>query len=87
MHRTAALWRSSHHALAMQPTTEATVLDGFNGATPEHSGAVSTFSRTDGKFHVRTDGPDGALHDYAIACAFGVYPLQQYLIAWTGRIG
>ena len=33
---------------------------------------------------VRTDGPDGALHDYAIAYTFGVYPLQQYLIAMPG---
>ena len=33
---------------------------------------------------VRTDGPDGALHDYAIAYTFGVYPLQQYLIAFPG---
>ena len=33
---------------------------------------------------VRTEGPDGALHDYAIAYTFGVYPLQQYLIAFPG---
>jgi Cytochrome c554 and c-prime len=33
---------------------------------------------------VRTDGPDGALHDYPIAYTFGVYPLQQYLIAFPG---
>jgi hypothetical protein len=36
---------------------------------------------------VRTDGPDGALHDYEIAYTFGVYPLQQYLIEFPdGRI-
>ena len=29
-------------------------------------------------------GPDGALHDYEIAYTFGVYPLQQYLIAFPG---
>ena len=33
---------------------------------------------------VRTEGPDGALHDYEIAYTFGVYPLQQYLIAFPG---
>lgn len=33
------------------------------------------------KFIARTDGPDGALNDYPIAYTFGVYPLQQYLIA------
>jgi predicted CXXCH cytochrome family protein len=33
---------------------------------------------------VRTDGPDGALHDYEIRYTFGVYPLQQYLIEMPG---
>ena len=33
---------------------------------------------------VRTEGPDGALHDYEIAYTFGVYPLQQYLVAFPG---
>jgi len=33
---------------------------------------------------VRTDGLDGALHDYPIAYTFGVYPLQQCLIAFPG---
>ena len=33
---------------------------------------------------VDTDGPDGALHDYEIKYTFGVYPLQQYLIAMPG---
>ena len=33
---------------------------------------------------VRTDGPDGALHDYEIAYTFGIDPLQQYLIMFPG---
>ena len=33
---------------------------------------------------VRTDGPDGALHDYEIKYTLGVYPLQQFLIAMSG---
>ena len=33
---------------------------------------------------VRTDGPDAALHEYRVAYTFGVYPLQQYLIAMPG---
>ncbi len=44
----------------------------------------STFFRRNGKFFVRTDGPDGKLHEYPIAYTFGVYPLQQYLIAFPG---
>jgi tetratricopeptide (TPR) repeat protein len=68
----------------MEEATESTVLGDFAGATFEHAGVVSTFSRRDGKYLVRTDGPDGALHDYEIAYTFGVDPLQQYLIAFPG---
>jgi len=36
---------------------------------------------------VRTDGPDGKLHDYEIKYTFGVVPLQQYLIEFPdGRL-
>ena len=31
---------------------------------------------------VRTDGPDGALHDYEVTYTFGVAPLQQYLVGF-----
>jgi tetratricopeptide (TPR) repeat protein len=68
----------------MQEATESTVLGDFDGAIFEHAGVASTFSRRDGRFIVRTDGPDGALDDYEIAYTFGVDPLQQYLIAFPG---
>ena len=77
-------WKGSHHALAMQKATEATVLGDFADAKLEHFGATTSFFRNGDKFMVRTDGPDGALHDYPIAYTFGVYPLQQYLIAFPG---
>jgi predicted CXXCH cytochrome family protein len=77
-------WKGSHHALAMQPATTTTVLGDFAGAKLEHFGVTTTFFRNDDKFMVRTDGPDGALQDYPIAYTFGVYPLQQYLIAFPG---
>jgi predicted CXXCH cytochrome family protein len=77
-------WRGSHHALAMQKASEATVLGDFANSRFEHLGVITTFSRSDDKFMVRTEGPDGALHDYEIAYTFGVYPLQQYLIAFPG---
>ena len=36
---------------------------------------------------VRTEGADGALHDYQVSHTFGVYPLQQYLIPFPrGRM-
>jgi predicted CXXCH cytochrome family protein len=83
----AALWRTSHHALAMQKATPATVLGDFADTRFEHFGITTTFSRSGDKFMVRTDGPDGALHDYEIAYTFGVYPLQQYLIEFPdGRL-
>jgi predicted CXXCH cytochrome family protein len=77
-------WKGSHHALAMQKATESTVLGDFAGAELEHFGVTTTFFRNGDKFMVRTDGPDGALHEYPIAYTFGVYPLQQYLIAFPG---
>ena len=68
----------------MQAATESTVLGNFNDASITHFGVTSTFSRENGKFVVRTDGPDGRLRDYEIAYTFGVYPLQQYLVAFPG---
>ncbi len=68
----------------MQKAEAATVLGDFANATLTHHGVTTTFSRDGEKFMVRTDGPDGALHDYEIAYTFGVYPLQQYLIAFPG---
>ena len=70
--------------MAMLTATAATVRGDFSGAQFEHFGVTSTFFRDGDKFMVRTDGPDGALHDYAIAYTFGIYPLQQYLIAMSG---
>jgi predicted CXXCH cytochrome family protein len=77
-------WRGSHHDLAMQPADDVSVLGDFADATFEHHGVTTTFFKRDGKFMVRTEGPDGALHDYPIAYTFGVEPLQQYLVAFPG---
>ncbi len=79
-----ARWKGSHHAQAMRSATAATVLGDFADAKVDHFGVETTFSRAGDKFMVRTDGPDGAPHDYEIAYTFGVYPLQQYLIAMPG---
>ena len=77
-------WQGSHHDLAMQVADERTVLGDFAEATFAYAGVTSRFFRRDGKYLVATDGPDGALHEYEIAYAFGVAPLQQYLIAMPG---
>ncbi len=77
-------WSGSHHQLAMQPASNSTVLGNFNDAKFSDDRITSTFFRKNSKFMVRTDGPDGALHDYEISYTFGVYPLQQYLIEMPG---
>jgi len=77
-------WLGSHHQLAMQPASNPTVLGDFNHASFNNNGITSTFFRSGPKFMVRTDGPDGALHDYEIKYTFGIYPLQQFLIAMPG---
>jgi Flp pilus assembly protein TadD len=77
-------WARSHHALAMQPADATTVLGDFHDVRFTHFGVTSTFFRRGSRFFARTDGPDGRLHDYEIAYTFGVYPLQQYLIAFPG---
>ena len=75
-------WKTSHHALAMEKATSATVRGDFSGVSVENFGVISTFSRAGDKFMVRTDGPDGGLRDYEITYTFGVDPLQQYLIGF-----
>ena len=77
-------WRQSHHARAMEVASADTVLGDFNNASFTYAGITSTFSKRDGEFFVRTDGPDGQLHDYEIAYTFGFTPLQQYLVAFPG---
>jgi len=78
--REAELWKGSDHALAMQTADSTTVRGNFNNATFTKDGVTSTFFKRDGQFFVRTDGPDGKLHEYHIAYTFGIEPLQQ---AWT----
>ncbi|GJQ59612.1 MAG: hypothetical protein SCALA701_24130 [Candidatus Scalindua sp.] len=80
-------WKDSHHDLAMDVATEETVLGDFNNSPFIHDDLPTTFFRQDGKFIVRTDGPDGKLHDYEIRYVLGVDPLQQYMIEFSdGRI-
>ncbi len=77
-------WAGSHHDLAMEPANEDTVVGNFDNAEFAYAGVTTTFFRQDGKFMVRTDGPNGRLQDYEIAYTFGIDPLQQYLIEFPG---
>ncbi len=80
----ARLWQGSHHDLAMQEANEGTVLGDFLGAEFRKDGVVSRFFRQDGRYLVRTDGPDGGLADFEIKYTFGFTPLQQYLVELPG---
>ena len=73
-------WQGSHHDLAMQAANSNTVLGNFDNGEFDYYGTVSKFYKKDEQYFVKTDGPDGKLHEYRIAYTFGVYPLQQYLI-------
>src|SRR5271165_1560635 len=80
-------WRTSHHAQAMQVANDSTVLGNFNDARFTKDEVTSSFSKKDGKFYVRTDGPDGKPQDYDLPYTFGVSPLQQYLVPFPkGRM-
>ena len=77
-------WQGSHHQLAMQEAQAASVLGNFNQATFAKGGITTTFFRDGERFMVNTDGPDGELQDYEVSYVFGVYPLQQYMVAFPG---
>ncbi|MGO9765172.1 MAG: tetratricopeptide repeat protein [Myxococcaceae bacterium] len=80
-------WSTSHHRLAMQPATDATVLGDFHDAHVTLKGVGTTFLHPDGGFAVRTDGPDGKLAEFPIRFTFGIEPLQQYLVEFPkGRL-
>ena len=67
-----ARWAESDHARAMQVASETTVLGDFADRRFAHGRVSTTFFRRDGRFMVRTDGPDGKLHDFEIKYTFGV---------------
>ncbi len=80
-------WKGSHHELAMDVATEETVLADFNNSTFINYDLTTSFYKKNTKFFVNTDGPDGKLQDYEISYAFGVDPLQQYMVKFPdGRI-
>jgi len=78
------LFQGSDHDMAMDTATEATVLGDFRDVSFTHFGITSRFYRSDGKFMVHTEAPDGTMKDYQIAYVFGIRPLQQYLIEFPG---
>ena len=84
-HREAqAAWTGSHHDLAMQVAGPETVLGDFDDATFSHHGVTTRFRTQGGRYLVTTEGPDATAGEFEVAYTFGVEPLQQYLIAFSG---
>lgn len=77
-------WQGSHHHLAMQAATDATVLADFSGSTFKDQNGSSRFFREQGKFLIETTGPAGKPEVFEVTHTFGVEPLQQYLLALPG---
>ncbi len=77
-------WRGSNHERAMQVADAKTIRGNFHDASLTVFGITSKFFQRDGKFFVRTEGPDGKLANFGIRYTFGVEPLQQYLIEFPG---
>ncbi|MEZ4746913.1 MAG: tetratricopeptide repeat protein [Calditrichia bacterium] len=80
----AAEWRGSQHDLAMQIASDATVLGDFDNAVFAHFGDTSRFYKNGNQFFVFTEDSGGKFREFRIEYTFGVYPLQQYLVAFPG---
>ncbi|MBL0122995.1 MAG: tetratricopeptide repeat protein [Betaproteobacteria bacterium] len=77
-------WAASQHARAMQPATPATVLGDFSSARWRHDGVTWRAYRHDDRYLMKTDGSDGKSASFEIKYAFGLEPLQQYLVELSG---
>lgn len=74
-------WQASQHTVAMQPAEPETMLGNFDGQLLRHGATTTRYFRRDAKFLVASDAADGKLAEHEVTHAFGVYPLQQYLIS------
>lgn len=79
-----AAWSASQHAVAMQVAGDGTVLGRFDGAGFGDGANATRFFRRDGRFLVATRGADGTPGEFDAQYAFGVFPLQQYLVPAPG---
>ncbi|NOX68200.1 MAG: tetratricopeptide repeat protein [Gammaproteobacteria bacterium] len=77
-------WSGSHHDLAMQHATAKTVLGDFDNASIRVGDVLSSFFTRNGRYWVRTDNEAGELAEFEIRYTFGVAPLQQYLVEFSG---
>ncbi|UCG06836.1 MAG: tetratricopeptide repeat protein [Desulfobacterales bacterium] len=78
------MWQNSLHDRAMEIANKTTVLGDFNDAVVEFHGITTRFYRKEDKFFVHTQGPNGEMSEFEITHTFGWYPLQQYLVPFSG---
>jgi predicted CXXCH cytochrome family protein len=84
---TYAAWRTSHHGLAMQAPSETSMLGNFSDKVVRYFGEPTRFRRRGSSYEVETEavsresrGKTTGRHAYEVRYAFGVEPLQQYLV-------
>jgi len=77
-------WLGSDHDNAMDHANEQTVLGDFDDAEFEHDGVMSRFYKKEDKYLVFTEGPGGEMAEFEVRYTFGVEPLQQYLVPFSG---
>ncbi len=68
----------------MQVAADSTIRGDFNDRTLVADGVTSRFFKRDGKYFINTQGEDGKNHDFEVRYTFGYFPLQQYLIEFSG---
>ncbi len=77
-------WRLSDHHKAMNPATEEFVLGDFKDMEFEHFDQKFRFFRKGEEFWVNAADDEGVYRDMKVDYTFGHYPLQQYLIPFSG---
>jgi len=77
-------WVGSHHELAMQVATADTVLGDFDDVSLDYYGSTTKFFTRENGYYVLTADESGQDREFRIAYVFGVEPLQQYLIEFSG---
>jgi predicted CXXCH cytochrome family protein len=82
-----AAWSGSHHALAMQVASAATVRGDFADRSFDYFGAITRFRHDAGGYTVETEGVSRTQEQqvtgrraFSVEYTFGVDPLQQYLV-------
>ena len=79
-------WQGSHHDRAMQHASDTTVLGDFNNSVFSHYAGSYRFYRENDHFKVEFTPVENTApsEHFTVLYTFGVEPLQQYLVPFTG---